>query len=312
MSKYKPYRFFLYLLLELGRRLILILPRRLCYAIAHGVGSFCYLVLAKDRKRMFRHLTKAFGSEKTPAEIEKIASRVFVNLAKSAVDVFQFPKLKRRGLDKLVFDEDGTEKLDAAFRHGKGVIGLTAHIGNWELLAAYFRLKGYEGKALGRRIYYEPFNRVLVSLRESVGIPTIYRTGAVREILRELRQNHWVGMLADQDFKSLEGIFVPFFGTDALTVTAPAKIALATGAAILPIFVIHEQDRYRLFAEDAILPDSVSSEEDKVRALTLAWSKSVESCIHRYPDQWVWMHDRWKTRPEQVQQKIRGPKEVYS
>ena len=298
MSKRKPYRFFLYLLLEIGRRIILILPRSLCYIVVTGIGLFVYRVLTKEQNKTIQNLTIAFGCEKDRAEIKRIASRVFVNLSKTAVDVLQFPKLRQRVVD-LVLCDNLAEKMSPIYQRGKGFIGLTGHIGNWELLAAYFQNSGYPGRVVGRRIYYEPFNRVLIALRKSVGISTIYRIGALREIFKELRENHWIGMLVDQDIASLDGIFVPFFGREAWTPTAPAKIAIATGAAILPLFMIRESgSRYRLFIEDPILPNGDS--EDEVRSITELWSRVVENYVRRYPDQWVWMHNRWKTRPEMV------------
>ena len=109
-----------------------------------------------------------------------------------------------------------------------------------------------------------------------------------------------MGMLADQDVKELDGIFIPFFGKDTWTATAPAKIALASGAPILPIFIIRENDHYRVFIENPIRPILNGSKEESVRTITEAWSRIVEQYVRRFPDQWVWMHNRWKTRPQDV------------
>lgn len=305
MSKYKPYRFLLYLLLEAGRAIILVLPRPICYLLAHGIGSFTYWVLPKERAKMLKNLTQAFGSEKSEAEIKKIASLVFPNLAKSAVDVFKFPILTKKKVEKLVFAEpEDMAKLDFVFSRGKGLIGLTAHIGNWELVAAYCSMRGYKGRLVGRRIYYEPFNRVLVSLRESVGLKTIYRDGAYREILSQLKKNEWVGILVDQDIDSLESIFVPFFNRSAWTPTAPARTAMATGAGIIPLYMIRKGMRYQLYVDDPIFPESKGTKEETVYWLTEQCAKVTEKYVRQFPEQWVWMHDRWKTRPEMVNQVV--------
>lgn len=280
------------------------LPRRVGYMLATGIGKSTYWILSKERAKAVRHLKIAFGEEKSKDEFHRIGQNAFVNLAKSAIDVLLFPKLNRKRIERLVHLEGGRWKLDEALARGKGVIMLTGHIGNWELLASYFRFLGYPGQLVGRRIYYELFDRLLVSLRKSALVSTVYRDESPRKILAELRQNHVVGMSADQDIDSLEGIFVSFFGWETWTPTGPAKIALASGAAIVPAFMIHERDHYRLFIEDPILPVEGDSKEEAVRLITQAWSQIVERYIRQYPDQWVWMHNRWKTKaPSQAETK---------
>ena len=338
MAKKKWYRFLLYLALEGLRHVVLILPRRIHQALAHGIGFTTYWVLPRERSEVFKHLREAFGEEESEARYRKIGQDAFINLMKSAMDVFCFPKLNRERIERLVRCEGGTSKLDQALEQGKGAIVLTGHIGNWELLAAYFRLLGYPGCLVGRRIYYEPFDQVLVTLRRSALVSTIYRDESPRQVLEELKQNHTVGISADQDIDSVEGIFVPFFGRPAWTPIGPAKISLASGAPIVPAFMIHEKSGYRLFIEDPIWPMTSppacppptgggvsfemqeraerfetrscqtgggmkhTSKDETVRYITEAWSKVVERYVREYPDQWVWMHNRWKTKDEsQVQ-----------
>ncbi len=298
MAKKKPYRFLIYLLLEFIRHIILVFPRRVNYAIAHGVGFSIFWSLRKERTKTLVHLKEAFGTEKTEEEYHQIAQNMFINLAKTGMDLLYFPRLNRLKIEKLVLNEEGTEKLDCALARGKGVIALTGHIGNWELLASYFRFLGYPGSLMGRRIYYDKFNDVLVNLRKSGLVSTIYRDESSRKVLSALKDNHVIGISADQDIDSLEGIFVPFFGKPAWTPIGPAKLALASGAAIVPAFMIHEGDQYRLYLEDLILPDPDINKEEAVKQMTEAWSKVVERYIRQFPNQWVWMHDRWKTKIE--------------
>lgn len=298
MAKKKPYRYLLYLGLELLRHLVLILPRRANYAVATALGVLSYRFLPKEQAKIARHLEEAFGNKKSADEIDKLGKGAFVNLAKSAIDVLWFPKLNRKRIEGLVYLERGTGKIDQALARGNGAIVLTGHIGNWELLASYFRFLGYPGCLVGRRIYYEPFNRLLVSLRKKALVSTIYRDESPRTILEELRANHVVGMSADQDIDSVESMFIPFLGKPAWTPIGPAKIALASGAAIVPAFMIHSGLRYRLFIEDPIWPPETDSKEEAIRVMTEAWSQVVERYIRLYPDQWVWMHNRWKTKHE--------------
>lgn len=303
MAKNKPYRYLIYLLLEFLRNVVLLFPRRMNYAIAHGLGFSVFWLLKKERTKTVAHLKEAFGDEKTENEYIQIAQNVFIHLAKSAMDVLCFPRLNRSRIEKLVFN-DGTEKLDEALSRGKGVIALTGHIGNWELLASYFRFLDYPGSLMGRRIYYEKFNDVLVYLRQCGLVSTIYRDESPRKVLAALKDNHVIGISADQDIDSLEGVFVPFFGKPTWTPIGPAKLALATGAAIVPAFMIHEGDQYRLYLEDAILPNLNVDKEKAIRQMTEAWSGIVEKYVQQFPDQWVWMHNRWKTKnePQQTQE----------
>ncbi len=298
MAKNKPYRFLLYLGLEFLRHLVLIFPRRLNHALAAAIGYTTFWILPKERAKTVRHLKEAFGEENSEEEYLKIGQSAFIHLAKSAIDVLSFPKLNRKRIENLVRLEGGTAKLDRALARGKGAIALTAHLGNWELLASYFRFLGYPGRLVGRRIYYERFDQILVALRRTALVSTIYRDESPRQILSELRQNHVVGMSADQDIDSLEGIFVPFFGRPSWTPAGPTKIALASGAAIVPAFMVHEGDHYRLWIEEAILPVEGVPKDEALRQMTKAWSEVVERYVRLYPNQWVWMHNRWKTKAE--------------
>ncbi len=298
MAKHKPYRFFLYLILEASQRLFLVLPRPIAGALGRGVGRFVFWVLPHERRKTLRHLREAFGGEKTEPEISKIAERVFVHLGETAADVLRFPAMDREAFQRLVTLENGTGNLENVLARGKGVIALTGHLGNWEFLASFLRHQGFPGSIVARKIYYEPFNRVLVRLRQSGRVRTIYHDDPPRTVLAELRANHVVGMSADQDIDRVDGIFVPFFGKPAWTPTAPAKIALASGAAIVPVFLIHWGKGYRLFVEEPIWPKRAHSKEESVERMTAAWSEVVEHFVRRFPEQWAWMHHRWRTSPE--------------
>lgn len=295
----KPIRFFLYILLEIGRHIILVLPRKIARGLAGAIGAFAFVILPKERAKMRKNMKEAFGSDFSDAEADRIGKKVFINLAKTAADVFQFPLYNRKRVQKLVTVEgNGMEKLDQALSKGKGVIVASGHLGNWELLAGFVILSGYYGEVVARKIYYKPFDRVLVKLRSHVNVKTIYRDGGLRQILKVLQENGIVGMVVDQDIEKLDGVFVKFFGKLAWTPAAPAKISMATGAPILPMAMVQEGDRYRFFIEDPIWPETSGDKDENVQRVTQQWSDVIEKYIRRYPDQWVWMHDRWRTRPD--------------
>lgn len=295
------------------------LPRSWARALGCQAGRAVFWLLPRERMKTLENLRSVFGNEavvvdgspicraavadgaeKTGDEIAKIAERVFVNLAKTGVDVLRFPTMNREMMTRLVTLENGTGNLEEVLAQGKGAIALTGHIGNWELLGSYFRHLGFPGSIVARRIYYEPFNRVLVRLRQSGLVKTIYHDGSPRALLAELHANRVLGMSADQDIDHLNGIFIPFFGRPAWTPTAPAKIALTSGAAIVPVFLIHSGEGYRLFVEEPIWPLRSDSKDEAIDKMTRAWSGVVERFVRKFPDQWVWMHHRWRTSPETV------------
>lgn len=281
-----------------------LLPRKAALALAEGVGELAFLVARRERERTLAHLKLAYGSEKSESELRETARQVFLHFARTAVDTLQLPKLVGSGLESLIDGKEGLVLLDRLLSEGKGVIALTAHLGNWEFISAFFRSRKYQGAVVGRRIYYERFDRMICDLRKRVNVRTIYQDAPAREFLSVLRQNEILGLLADQDIDRLEGIFVPFFGRPAYTLTAPVKLALATGAPILPVFLVREgEERYRLLIEEPIRVEPKGTKEETIEEYTARWSRVVEEKIREFPEQWAWMHRRWKTQPAESQTK---------
>jgi KDO2-lipid IV(A) lauroyltransferase len=299
--KNKPHRIILFWLLQAVLGLVRALPRRLALALARLIGRVSYYLVSRQRAKVLKHLRLVWGAEWDSPKIESVARRVFENMAMTAVDVVRFPFLTQDGLRDWLIYTDEFNRVNRLLDENKGAILLTAHLGNWELCAAVFGVMGYHGAVVGRRIYYEPFNRLIVQLRESVRVRTIYRDSSPKEMLRVLKQNQILGMLADQDVDSVEGVFVNFFGKPAYTPTAPVRLALTQGVPIVPAFMIREGNRYRLVLEEPIRPSAIhGSRDEAVREFTEKWSAVMEKFIRAYPDQWVWMHDRWKTTPESL------------
>ncbi|MFH1858276.1 MAG: lysophospholipid acyltransferase family protein [Candidatus Omnitrophota bacterium] len=282
------------------------------------MGRFAFWAVPKERRKTLDHLRVAFSGEKSPKDILKIGENVFRNLGKTAAELIYFPKITEQTVDRWVSCE-GLPKFDAVLKEGKGGIILVAHLGNWELLARSLALKGYGGVILARRVYDERFDRLLSEIRKVRGNSFLDRDESPKEFLKVLRQNHFMGILADQDIDSIDGIFVPFFGKEAYTPVAPARFSMASGAPVIPCFMVREENgRHRLVVEDPIWPPEGRAspgvkipggppkgvdKEEAVFRLTQGWMAITESYIRRYPDQWVWMHRRWKTRPENTNDK---------
>jgi KDO2-lipid IV(A) lauroyltransferase len=271
------------------------LPLPVAQVIGSAIGYTAYAVSRQNRQLIWSHLRGAFGSRLTDRVRHRIARGVCAHLGKTVVEWFVIDRLSSSAVRQLV-DVQGLRHMEQALARGRGVIGISAHFGNWELLPMMMGAYGFKGGVLARRLRYPEYESFLVEMRRRKGMPTLER-GSLKDVARLLHQNQIVGMLPDQDVVSLEGVFVDFFGRPAYTPVGPAALSLMTGAAIVPCFVIRLGRRFRLVIEEPIPQVRTGDRAHDILAITQAWSRVVESYIRCYPEQWVWMHRRWKTQP---------------
>jgi len=295
--KIKTKRYYIYYFLRLAGFIIFILPIKVGLYLAEFAGGAAFAVMKKERRQTIENLKNAFP-EKNDAEIEKIAKGVFTNLCKNGVEWVSVHKVNKENIDLWVTSED-LDKIGRVLSKGKGGIILGSHFGNWELLHVYFPLKGYHGTTIARRLYFNKYDQFLSSVRASKGVDVIYRDESPKKLLRLLKQNKLIGILGDQDMDSVDGIFVDFFGKPAYTPKAPVAFSLASGAPLIPCLVIREGSRHRLVIEDPMEMEEKSTKDETIRFNTERWSRLIESYVKKYPEQWVWMHRRWKTKPEE-------------
>ncbi len=299
MAKRKLYRYPVYLLARTGAALLAALPRPVLMLVGRYAGRAAYHLISRQRNRALENLRKAYGSEKSQEEIERIAKKSFEHLTLTALELLKFPGLTWNKASRMIDAGRAFETYHDLLKEGHGLISLTAHIGNWELLAGSFVLSGTcSGAVVARRIYFEPYNRWIMGLRAAIGLPTLYRDGSAKELIGILRRNEVIGLLPDQDMDSLKGVFVDYFGRSAYTPEAPVRMALATGAPIVTNFLIRQPDnRYRIVIGGVIRPRIRTTRDEAIQEYTQEWSRQFEAVIRQYPEQWAWMHDRWKTRP---------------
>lgn len=306
MAKKKFYRYPLYLLARFAASGLLVLPRSLALAVARIGGRLGYWLIGVQRNKILENLRFAYAGEKTEKEIRKIASGVITNQLETFVDFLRFAKLSRETAASFIEAGEAFQSCKDILQEGKGLIIMTAHLGNWELLAGLFGLQGFHGAVVGRRIYYEPYNQWIVGLRRAVGVETIYQTEAVRKVRDHLRRGEIVGLLPDQDMDRMRGIFVDFFGKPAYTSVAPVKFALANNTPILPAFMVRmPNNHYRLVLGELIRPKKSDDRDAVIQEATTAWMRSFEKVIRAYPAQWGWMHNRWRTTPEMIEARKR-------
>ncbi|MBI2094149.1 MAG: LPS export ABC transporter periplasmic protein LptC [Candidatus Omnitrophica bacterium] len=285
----------LYLSFQGLRTLVGCLPLSLARALGFLLGSGAYIFLASQRRLTLSHLKFALGSSFTDKQYRRIARDVFCNLGQTAMEWLLLPRLSGKDLKQLIRCE-GMEHLRQALSKSEGAVALSAHFGNWELIALYLSVMGFKGAILARRLRYPEYESFLIGMRGQKGVATLAR-GSLKEVATLLRAKQIVGIMADQDVESLEGIFVDFFGHPAYTPVGPAALSVMTGAPIVPCFLIRERNHFRLIIEPALQAPQGVNRSQALLQLTQAWSGVVESYIRRYPSQWVWMHRRWKTKP---------------
>ena len=162
-------------------------------------------------------------------------------------------------------------------------------------------MKGFKSKAIARRLRDPRFQKWVESLRQSIGVDLIYRDDSPKRIFQCLKNGEALGLLPDQDIAGLKGVFVDFFGKPAHTSIAPVKLSLATGAPIACVFLLRlPENRYKIIFKDVIRPQIETTESEAFQKYTALWMKDIEQTIRDYPDQWGWMHNRWKTAPAPI------------
>ncbi len=274
------------------------LPWLVIEALGRCAGYLAYRLLGRYRRLTLTHLRYAFGPALSRRTAQGIARRVFSNLGKTALEWFAIERYSPVAIGRLA-DVHGVGHLRRCLEKGRGVIAVSAHFGNWELLALVLAGLGFEGGVLARRLRYPEYESFLLNMRQRNGVAT-YARGSLKEAVQVLRANHILGVVPDQDTESLDGVFVEFFGHPAYTPVGPAALSLVSGAPIVPCFVIRRGRRFRLVIEEPIdIVRSGDRAKDLVE-MTQAWTRVVESYIRCYPDQWAWMHRRWKTQPSET------------
>ncbi len=281
------------------RAIVRWLPLSVAQTLGGWLGYAAYGLLGKTRAQTLAHLGTAFGPALSASPKHRIARRLFMNLGKNAMEWCVLERLSAQSIRRRV-DIQGLAHLHRSLAKGRGVIALSAHFGNWELLALTLAACGFQGGVLARRLRDPEYESFLVRMRKRQGVAT-WERGSVKDVARRLQANQMIGMMPDQDIDSLEGVFVDFFDRPTYTPVGPAALTLMTGAPILPCVIIRTGRRFRIVIDEPIPITRTGDRTRDLIAITQAWSRVVESYIRCYPDHWVWMHRRWKTAPAQVE-----------
>lgn len=274
------------------------LPRSLSRAFAIAIAQTVYLLHFRLRQVGMRNLQMVFP-EKTEAERKRILRGVFTSLGRELAELCQFPRYTPENVDQVVI-YDGLENYERAYARGKGVLFLTAHFGAWELSAFAHSLHGHRVNIVMRPMDNPYLDQLLQQYRTMHGNRVVPKDDFVRGLLAAMKAGETVGILMDTNMTPPQGVFVDFFGIKACTASGLARIALRTDAAVVPGFTIWDEamGKYRLRFDPALELIRTGELEADIVANTQRFTKVIEDYVRRYPEQWLWVHRRWKTRPE--------------
>jgi len=274
-----------------------ILPRPLARAVAIVLAQAVYLFHVRLRQVGMRNLELAFP-EKSKAERARTLRGVFTSLGRQLAEVCQFPKYTLDNVEQVVV-YDGLENYERAYARGKGVLFLTAHFGGWELSAFTHSLHGHWMHIVMRPMDNPYLDRLIQRYRTMYGNKTVSKDDFVRGLLAAMKAGEAVGILMDTNMTPPQGVFVNFFGIPACTASGLARIALRTDAAVVPGFTIWDESlgKYRLRFDPALALVRTGDLEADILANTQKFTAVIEDYVRKYPEQWLWVHRRWKSRP---------------
>jgi Kdo2-lipid IVA lauroyltransferase/acyltransferase len=275
-----------------------ILPRRAAKAFAAAVTSLLFALRPKLRKTAEFNLRLAFPGW-TAVQRKAVMRRMVRYLGWMAAEFARLPRLNQQNIEELVI-LDGHENFLEGQRRGKGVIYLTGHIGAWELSSFAHALYGYPLHFMARPLDNQRLDALVNKYRCASGNAPIFKNESARAILRILKEAGTVGILADQNTMPEEGVFVDFFGVSACSTTGIARVALHTDSAVVPGYAYWDDDigKYRLRFEPPVELSRTGDAERDIFENTQNFARVIEQIIRKHPDQWVWVHKRWKTRPQ--------------
>ena len=274
-----------------------LLPRRSARSVGAGIAAIAYHALGRLRGVGVRNLKLAFP-EMPDAEQKRILRSLYRRLGWLLAEFCLMPDYTSEVASRFIRYE-GLENYLAARERGKGVLVLTGHLGAWELSSFYHSLMGMPMGMVIRRLDNPLVDEFVNHIRCLHGNRVIHKDDFARGLIASMRAGETVGILMDTNMTPPQGVFVPFFGMQACTASGMARIAGKTGAAVVPGFLLWEENEQKYvlrFGQELEVKHTGDSETDAVTN-TVAFTAAIEGTIRQYPDQWLWMHRRWKTRP---------------
>lgn len=291
-------RYLRYLAVRAAVSLVGLLPLGVAGALGERLGAWGFALAGGERRKALESLSRAFPALGAPAR-EALARQCFRHLGRAAFELACVQQIDSAPERWVEWPAGDRAVLDGALARGRGVVFVSGHVGNWELLARRVALAGYSAHTIAKETSDPRLTRLVERFRQRGRLQSIWRgqDGAAKKMLRVLREGAILGLLIDQDTR-VQSVFVPFFGHPASTPRAAADLALRTKAALVVGFCQRQESgRYRIAMRELEVSRTEDAESDAVR-LTAALTSEIEAAIRQAPAQWVWMHRRWKTQPE--------------
>jgi len=258
-----------------------------------------YHAVAKHRLIALHNLRCAFP-EKDMEELTRIAKGVYRNLAITAAEFFDLPSITKENLHEWV-ELEGLEHFEAGIAQGKGLLTIIAHFGNWELMPVTGPLFLKSSYIVYRPLDSPVLDNIVEHVRTINGNVMVPKGGSGKRIMTLLKENQCIGILSDQNVSAREGVFVDFFGRPACTGAGLAVLALRSGAPVLPMFMARQKSgKYKFILKPLVEISRTGDYEADLLENTQRFTKVVEEVVREYPDQWFWIHQRWKTKKCQV------------
>ncbi len=273
------------------------LPRGVARGVGAALGAVAWVAAPRLRQVGMRNLELAFP-EWSEAEREGVLRRVYRNLGWQMAEFCQMRKYTRESCAAFIRYE-GLEHYLAARERGRGVLIVTGHLGAWELSSFWHSLMGYPMAMVIRRLDHAGVDGLVNAIRCLHGNRVLHKDDFARGLISSMRKGETVGILMDTNMTPPQGVFVSYFGRDACTASGLARVARKTGAAVLPGFLLWEEAerKYVLHFGPEIEVKADGPDEEDAVTNTARFTTVIEEWVRRYPDQWLWVHRRWKTRP---------------
>lgn len=293
LMRWRPLQFLVYLVL----RSVVMVVNMFPYEKAPAIARFLAWVLRSvDRKHVRIALKNVAASQGdlSTGDPDRFVRRVYRHLALGFVEMLMIPRMIQQNTLERHVRFQGFELMNRLLAEGKGVIVTVAHLGSWEMVALAGPRAGYKLNSVARPIENPWVNAYLNRFRTSTGQEIISKYDAVGSMIRALKRKEILVVQVDQDARH-SGVYVKFFGRPASTHRSPAVLALKYGSPILPLNIYREGKLHYAVAGEPIRVENFRDEADPVKAIVQAYTRQIESFVRAHPDQWFWLHDRWKT-----------------
>lgn len=284
-----------YILVRFLNILFRFIPVSFTLWIGRRFGSIAFFFNKRRRLVAYANLKAAFAREKSPQELRATTKRVYQNVVQTFMEVLNLTKVNRKYVDKYI-EVVNMERIRDAAKSGRGTILLTAHFGDWEMSSLVSSVVGFPIMVLVREQKMKRLNELLNRLRESNGCKVIRKGMDVKNIIKALRENNIVGILADQD-AGRNGMFVNFFGRPTSSHSGTMQIAKHTDSIVLPNFIVRTHGPYHKVYLEKYIDFRETRSSDDIRDNLQRYMSLLEEYVRKYPDQWLWLHKRWKSTP---------------